>query len=426
MPGGMFRRAVAARAVRVAATGGPVLASGAGARVLRGRCGAGRSAADVARLLERLGGGFLKAGQLLGTRPDLVGDAAAAALGRLQDDVAPMPPSAAATVVRSALGTVPDGIAAALAAAPVAGGAIACVYRAEVDGRGVAVKVRRPGAAAAIAIDLAILRWLARTAAYLPPFRRVPLPGIVDELGVLLVRQADLRAEAAGLRRLRRALADLPGVVVPDTVPGLCGDGVITMDFVDGLDRSCAETLPPSVRREQTALLVRAVYRMLFVEGLAHLDLHQGNVYFRRDGSVALLDAGLVCALDERSRRAFTEFFAGMIRGDGDACAEVLVSTVRAEAGGTDLAGFRRRVRGLVVEAGGRAAGDFDLAGFCVRLFDLQRRHRLFADPRFVIPMTCLLTLEGAVRRNHPALDFQLEAAPYALEGLLRPAAAPD
>ncbi|MEV5830913.1 AarF/UbiB family protein [Spirillospora sp. NPDC052242] len=422
MPDGTVHRAVAARGARVAAAGGLALARGAGARLVRGRRG---TADDAARLLERLGGGFLKAGQLLGTRPDLVGEAAAATLGRLQDGIAPMPPEAAATAVRRALGKVPDGIAAALAGPPVAGGAIACVYRAEVDGRAVAVKVRRPGADDAMAADVAILRWLARTVAWAPPFRRAPLTEIVDELGTLLARQSDLRAEAAALRRLHRALADLPGVVVPDTVPGLCGDGVITMDFVDGLDRAGAGTLPASTRREQTGLLVRAVYRMLFVEGLAHLDLHQGNVYFRRDGSVVLLDAGLVCALDDGSRRAFTEFFAGMIRGDGDACAEILMSTVRAAAAGADPAGFRRRVRELVADTDRRAAGDFDLPGFCVRLFDLQRRHRLFADPRFVVPMTCLLTLEGAVRRNHPAMDFQLEAAPYALEGLLRPATAP-
>ncbi|MDL4776720.1 MULTISPECIES: ABC1 kinase family protein [Thermomonosporaceae] len=421
------RRILAGRVAAIAAIGGPALTRMVWiAATSSGEVRTHRLAAETARLLERLGGAFIKAGQLLATRVDLVGEPVAAALGRLHDDVAPPTGPAALRAVRAGLGPLPDGFAAAFTRPPVAGGSIAVVYRAEYRGRAVAVKVRRPGVGDTIAGDIAILRRLARAASGLPALRRVPVGEITGQLGDLLVRQLDFRAEAECLRRLHDVFADTPGVVVPDIVPELCGDGVITMEFVEGLDRARAGALPPEYRRAQTTELTRAVYRMLFVEGLVHVDLHQGNVYFMPDGRVVLLDAGLVFQMSGQARRKFTEFFGGMVRGDGEACAGVLLSTVRGPARDADVAAFRERVAELVVRNAGLTAGSFSLSAFCVELFDLQRRHRLLAEPEFAFPMLCLLTLEGTVRRNHPSMDFQLEAAPYAMQGLLAMDGDPD
>ncbi|MEU6038430.1 AarF/UbiB family protein [Actinomadura sp. NPDC047616] len=406
----------AGRAVRVVALAVPAAVRTALTR--RGRRER-RGAEELARVLERLGGAFLKAGQFLGARPDLVGETVADALGRLQDDVAPMTARQAVRAVRAGLPGAPPELAAACAAPPVASGSIACVYRAWVGGRAVAVKVRRPGVGDALAADMALLRGAAAAAGRLPFLRRVPLAEIAARVAQALTGQLDFAAEAANLRRLRADLADVPGVVVPDVVPELCGDGVITMEFVEGLDRGAECALTRGERREAVTRLVRAVYRMLFVTGRVHADLHQGNVYLVRGGGVVLLDAGFVVALSASARRRFTEFFGGMIRGDGELCARALLASVRRVEPGADLGAFRRRVADLVERAEGRTAAEFDLPAFCLELFDLQRRYRLFAEPEFVFPMLCLLAAEGAVRRHHPTLDFQMEAAPYAMQGLL-------
>lgn len=378
-----------------------------------------RLAAELARLLERLGGAFVKAGQILGTRVDLVGETVATALGRLHDSVEPMTPAEALRTIRAGLGPIPPEFVRAVGGPSVAGGSIACVYRAQVGGRAVAVKVRRPGAGAAIAADLAVLRFAAGVAARIPALRRVPLMEIVDQVGDCLMAQLDFGAEAANLRRLHDDLADLPDVVVPRPVPELSGDGVIAMEFIEGLDRGAIEAVPARVREEQVTSLVQAVYRMLFVEGFVHVDLHQGNTYFLPDGTVVILDAGLVFRMSREARERFTGFFAGMIQGDGEACADILLSTVRRREPETDVAAFRSEVSELVLRNVGMVARDFDLPAFCLDLFDLQRKHRLYAEPEFIFPMLGLLTLQGLVKRHHPMMDFQLEAAPFVMHGLL-------
>ncbi|NDU71417.1 AarF/ABC1/UbiB kinase family protein [Actinomadura sp. DSM 109109] len=413
-------RALVARTVRMGVLGGAAAVRMAAiAATAPERTRGPRLAAELARLTERLGGAFVKAAQILGTRVDLVGPTIAAALGRLHDSVEPMTPAEALRTIRAGLGAVPPEFVRAVGEPPVAGGSIACVYRAECGGRTLAVKVRRPGAGAAIAADMAVLRTLAGAAARLPALRRVPFTEIVDQVGACLMAQLDFGAEAANLRRLRDDLAGMPGVVVPGPVPELSGDGVIAMEFIEGLERGSIEELPAPVREAQVTSLVHAVYRMLFVEGFIHIDLHQGNAYFMPDGTVVLLDAGLVFSMSAEARERFTGFFAGMIRGDGELCGDILLSTVRRAEPGADTAAFRAEVAGIVTRNVGTVVRDFDLPAFCLDLFDLQRKYRLYAEPEFIFPMLCLLTLQGVVKRFHPMMDFQLEAAPFVMHGLL-------
>ncbi|WP_433381169.1 ABC1 kinase family protein [Streptosporangium sp. CA-115845] len=378
-----------------------------------------RLSLEIADLIERLGGAFLKAGQLLATRVDLVGAELAGALGRLHDKVKPMSAEQARLTVSAAFETVPVGIEVALRTPPVASGSIACVYRARYDGTDVAVKARRPDVARRFAADIAIVGFLARMAARLPMLRRVPLVEIVHQVGMSLAAQMDFPREVEHLRRLRDALADFPDIVVPAVLEELSSDGVISMEYIPGLDRSAADGLPAETKEAGVSCLVRAVYHMLFVQGFIHVDLHQGNVYLRADGTVVILDAGFMFQLSETARTRFTEFFAGMIRGDGEFCADILLSTVRRIEKSADVSVFKRDVADLVVRSTGAVAKDFELAAFSVELFDLQRRNRLFAEPEFVFPLLCLLSLEGAVRRLHPLMNFQLEAAPHVMHGLL-------
>ena len=379
-----------------------------------------RVAGAVARLAERLRGAFLKGGQLLGTRADLIGPALAAALSRLHDDVEAMSGGNALRAAEEAFDRVPREVAQAVRRPPVASGSIACVYRAELDHGALAIKIRRPGIAHRITADIAIARLLARVLGRFAVFRRVPLDDMVEQIGASLIGQLDFAAEADNLARLRDDLADVPGVVVPAVVPELCGDGVIAMEFVEGLDRTAVDRLPSATRETAVARLVGAVYHMLFMSGFIHVDLHQGNVYFRTDGTVVILDAGFAFQMSDMAATKFTRFFAGMIRGDGESCADILLSTVRGADAHADAGEFRQSVADLVTRNAGVVARDFSLSSFSVELFDLQRRHRLFAEPEFVFPLLCLLALEGTVKAHHPLMDFQLQAAPHVMHGLLQ------
>jgi ubiquinone biosynthesis protein len=378
-----------------------------------------RLSVELVRLLERLGGAFVKTGQLAGTRIDLVGPTAARALSRLHDDVRPMAARDAAAVVGRALPAAGEELVRQLARPPVASGSIASVYRVEVSGLAVALKVRRPEIGPALTADLAVMRAVARVGAAIPGLRRVPMREIIGQVGGCLADQLDFSAEAEKLQQLGQHLAGEPGIVVPGPLPELCGDGVLAMQFVDGLEHASAGLVPEDVRQAQVTRLVQAVYRLLFIAGFVHVDLHQGNTYFRQDGSVVVLDAGFTFQLGQTARIRFAQFFGGMVRGDGDACAEILLATVKGISPRADTGAFRRDVAELVVRNAGAAVRDFDLPGFCVELFNLQRRHGLYADPEFVFPMLSLLSLDGLVKEHHPLLDFQIEAAPFVMQSLL-------
>ncbi|WP_433334789.1 ABC1 kinase family protein [Spirillospora sp. CA-294931] len=380
---------------------------------------AGRLSAELVRMIERLGGAFIKTGQIVATRVDLVGPTVAGELNRLHDHVAPMTANEAVTAVRHALGPLPDAIADALADPPVASGSVASVYRVRLADRTVALKVRRPDVGRAIAADLAVIGWLARAVTRVPAFRRVPIIEITDQIGRCLIGQLDFAAEASNLERMRDHLAAVPGTYVPAVIPELCGDGVIAMEFVDGLTHASIEELPEPVREAEVTVLVRAVYHLLFAAGFVHVDLHQGNTYFQPDGTVVLLDAGFTYNLSREASRSFTEFFGGMIEGEGEACADILYATVRGNTSSAASAEFRDGVADLVKRNTGSRVQDFNLSRFCVELFDLQRRSGLFAEPEFVFPMLCLLSLEGLVKKHQPMMDFQIEAAPYVMQSLL-------
>lgn len=376
-----------------------------------------RVAVEICRLLERAGGAFIKAGQLIGTRVDLIGETMARSLSKLQDEVAGMTAADLAHAVRDVPAPLRQQVLDA--GRPVASGSIASVYRVRIGDRELAVKVLRPGVRAVIAADMAILRAGAKFAAHLPGFRRAPLADIMGQLGESLVAQTDFVAEAANLERLREHLSVVPGVVVPAVVGEFCADGVIAMEFIEDLRHGSIELLAATAREDGVATLVRATYRLLFVSGFVHADLHQGNTYFRADGSIVVLDAGFTYQLSTSARRSFTEFFAGMIRADGEACADILYGTVRGAAPGADVGAFRRDIAGLVLRNTGNAVRDFSLPKFCFELFAVQRRHGLYAEPAFIFPMLCLLSLEGVVKAHHPAMEFQIEAAPFVMQGML-------
>jgi len=388
-----------------------VALSGAG---LRGRLAdryawqrlAGDLLADAA---ERLGPTYIKFGQILATRVDVVPPAVAARLGRLFDKVTP--PSIRPPITGS-VGAALDGGVGGLRR--VAAGSVAVVYRGRLrTGEQVAVKVIRPGIDAVIDTDLALLRVAARGVSTLPRFRRAPLVELVDQLGAAIRRQLDLCAEADALRRLRRNLAHLDGVRVPSVYRELSDRTVLVTEYLSDI-RLSLPAAPP-----QTALVtaMRAAFQMVFVDGFVHCDLHPGNLHLAAH-RVTVLDAGFVHELTPIARRAFAEFFQAMASGAGDRCAEILLATADRVEPPADLVGFRCDIAALVVAAAGRPAGEFNLADFAYRMFAAQRTRGLYADVQFVYPILALLVLEGRVRQHAPDVDFQRVAMPYVLRAL--------
>ncbi|WP_409180917.1 ABC1 kinase family protein [Amycolatopsis sp. VS8301801F10] len=395
-----------ARAFAVLAGRSLLLGPAAAAAWLRG--GRFDRAGWLADTVVALGPAFVKAAQLLSTRADLLPPRTCRALSRLHDQVRPVPLRTAPAL---RFGTGEPRL--------VGAGSIACVYRVVLpDGQAVAAKVRRPGIVQSLSADLAMLERGARLAARLPMLRGVPVAAVAAQLAESIRAQLDFGREAERLEGFRKALSVADGVTVPGVQPELSTEDILVMDFLDGLARRRPEELGEEERRNAVVTALRAVYRMLFLDGVVHCDLHPGNLYFRDDGSIVVLDAGFTVQLSESAREKFAAFFYCMSQGDGEACADIVLSTATAPPG-SDTAGFRAGLAALVEEHTGRSAAEFDLVSFAAKLFDLQRRHGLHADPQFVFPILSLLVLEGTVRAFHPDVDFQREARPMLVTALM-------
>ncbi|MDN3295966.1 AarF/UbiB family protein [Streptomyces ficellus] len=369
-----------------------------------------------------LGPAFVKVAQILSTRADVVPRHVARVLSTLHDQVRPLPLGDASRhfgpELRRALRDDGAGLA---ARHPVAAGTIACVYRADLaDGRTVALKVRRPGVVRQLSTDLAIMLALARLVAPLPPLRGVPVADIMRQLAESLRGQLDFHRERRSLRFLKENLAEVPDVRVPQVYDELCGPEVLVMEYLDDLH----QRPPAGTDGEQAAVTaLRAAYHMLFLDGFVHCDLHPGNLSCGPGRAVTIVDAGFTVRLTEHARHKFTDFFHAMSLGDGQACADIVLSTARPGRD-TDTAAFRRDLAALIESCGGATAATFDLMDFAVQLFALQRRHGLYADPQFVFPILSLLVLEGTVRALGPGLDFQAVAKPYLMIALMERAIA--
>jgi ubiquinone biosynthesis protein len=375
-----------------------------------------RSTGVLPGLLIRLGPTFVKGAQLLSTRRDMLSERTCARLAELTDRVPAMSRGQAEHALDAAYtdrGRWPfrefDWTAAA-------SGSIACVYRAELrDGREVAVKLRRPGIGPDMRADFRIMAAGAAAVQRFPPMRKVPTTRIVRHLRDAVLGQLDFDAEAAALLSLRANFRPFGFIRVPEVLPEFCGPGALVMEYVPGLRRFAPGELTREQRRELIRRVLAGVFRMLFVDGVVHCDLHPGNLYLDPSGEIIMLDAGFVVQLDDRVRQHFARFFMNMSLGRGAECADVVLDSAEDIPPGVDLTEFRRGIVELVTEASGQTAGQFRLAPFAARLFDLQRRSGVAAAPEFIFPLMSLLVLEGMINDFDIDVDFQAEAIPVLL-----------
>jgi ubiquinone biosynthesis protein len=266
-------------------------------------------AVRVRRVLEELGPVYVKLGQLLGGRPDIIPPDWVEELARLHDEVAPMPFEIARAVVEAELGRPLAESFSSFDPVPIAAASMAQVHRAVLaDGQPVAVKVQRPDTEATVAADIAILRYLASLAAgRLIPEEVLNPVEVVEELGRMLTRETDFRRELRTLQRFGVNFQSDPTVKIPRAFPALSTDRVLTMELVIGERQTSPEALAASGLdpRQLARVGAHAFLRMLFEHGLFHGDPHAGNVLFCPGGVVAFLDFGAAGRLDADLRGHF-------------------------------------------------------------------------------------------------------------------------
>jgi ubiquinone biosynthesis protein len=371
--------------------------------------------ARVAALLEELGPTFVKFGQMLATRPDILPPAYIRELERIYHHVAPFPDDVAESIISADLGAPVEQLFKSFARPPMASGSMAQVYEAELkDGTPVVVKVRRPRIERVIEDDMAILAFLATQANKVEEFRPFRLPDLVDEFGRAVMSELDFVAEASFTHRFRESFADDERVEVPEVFWDLTTERVLTMRRLQGEHLSTVlRTGRIEHDRKALARTLMDIYlKQFFVLGLFHADPHPGNILITPAGRVALLDFGLVGRVSHRLRRDMGLAIMALGAQQTDLVAEIITDIgsvpddARADECRTEIAALLDRHSAVPIEK-------LDMQRVFQDMMDVVRKFGVQIPRDIVLTGRALVVISGLVRQMDPQVNAASLAVPY-------------
>jgi ubiquinone biosynthesis protein len=377
--------------------------------------------ARLRRSLEDLGPTFVKFGQLLSTRSDVIPEGILVELQRLQDTAAPISLEAAQAVIERQLGAPVGKVVAALDPAPLGSASIGQVYEAWLHGgERVAVKVQRPEAQRRVEADLALMRdFAALLDARFGDKIFIDVKELVAEFEGVIRRELDYEAEAQNARRFAINFAGTP-VKIPRVYTELSTRRVLTMEFIEGTRFHDLRPLllPPAERRRVATLGAEAIFKMAFEDGFFHGDPHPGNLILTPQGELALLDFGMVGFMSRGDIEALSRLFIAVIQRDAAAVLRGLEGLgVRYSA---ELRGaLVQELREFLYKYSGLSVGEVTLGQALSELISLARRYRLSMPPVFPLLTKALVTAEALARSIDPTINVYEIAQPYARRLLL-------
>ncbi|MBE3549731.1 MAG: AarF/ABC1/UbiB kinase family protein [Brockia lithotrophica] len=377
-------------------------------------------------LLVALGPAFVKFGQVLSTRIDIFPRAMIQALAELQDEVPPFSYAEVRRTVEVEFGAPPEAIFAEFDPVPVASASLGQVHRARLaDGREVAVKIRRPHIEEAVERDLAVIRFLAAWAERLfPAAREIALGEKVEEFGESLRRELDYVREGNHADLLRAVLPSGAGVKVPAVIWERTTERVLTLEYVHGeklkdvLARPSQSPEERAFRRTIAVRLVRTIVRQMFRDGVFHADPHPGNIFVHPDGTLTLIDFGMVGRLPERLRDGMSLLVVGLMQKDTDTIVRA-VQGMRLLPPAADLAAYRADVDRLREKYYHRPFHTISIPEVLDDLLGLALRHDVEVPRELTLMGRALGLLEGIAVRLDPDLRLVDLAEPIGIELLL-------
>lgn len=367
--------------------------------------------------IHELGPTFVKLGQILSTRPDLLPPAWIDELTTLQDAVPPMPLDDVRKIIRTELGGEVEDLFDDFSPEPLASASIAQVHRARLEGRDVevVVKVQRAGIRSQIEADVEIMGFLARALeANFPDARLYSAVGIVSEFERAIRREMDFGNELDHIERFRRNFRDQPEVHFPIPYRDRCSTCVLTMEFIDGTKISSITPDRFDVDRVvRTAL--NAVLQMIHADGFFHGDLHPGNLFVRDDNTLCFIDFGLVGSLSMRQRDHLADLLTALVRQDFPAVARTFwkigvhgkESTRQYELFETDV------VECMEHRFGGKKVSEIEFSAFFKDLVAMALKHRIRMPADYTMTFKAVITMEGVAKQLIPDMDITAAVQPY-------------
>lgn len=366
--------------------------------------------------LEELGPVFVKFGQVLSTRPDLLPEDIAEELAKLQDQVPPFPGIESVRIVEAALGAPIAEHFAAFEAEPIASASVAQVHIARLrDGTEVAVKVLRPGIEAVIERDIELLYVVARLAhRYLPDGPRLRPVEVVDQFRKTIHHELDLRREAANASQLRANFAGSNLLYVPKIYWDLTRREVMVMERIYGIPISNVEALKQAGvdLRRLAHNGVEIFFTQAFRDGFFHADMHPGNIFVSTDGQYRAVDFGIMGSLGEEDKRYLAENFIAFFNRDYRAVAEAHLRAGWVPAD-TPVGEFEAAIRAVCEPIFARPLRDISFGRLLLQLFQTARQFNMEIQPQLVLLQKTLFNIEGLGRRLYPDLDLWVTAKPY-------------
>jgi ubiquinone biosynthesis protein len=367
----------------------------------------------LARAVSRLGPSYVKLGQFLATRPDIVGKQLAQDLSRLQDKMDSFPTAQAREMIEASIDDLYLSFDDAIAAA-----SIAQVHPAEVMDNGapkkVAVKVIRPGVRQRFANDLESYFLVARLQEkWIEDARRLKPVEVTETLAQTTRIEMDLRLEAAALSELRDNTKDDPGFRVPSVDWERTGRDVLTMEWIEGVKMNDLEGLAAAGHDlpKIGALLIQSFLRHTLRDGFFHADMHPGNLFVDAAGNIVAVDLGIAGRLGKKERRFLAEILYGFIKRD-----YLRVAEVHFEAGYVprkhDVASFAQAIRAIGEPIHGQSADTISMAKLLTLLFEVTQVFDMETRPELLLLQKTMVVVEGVARTLDPAFNMWKTSEP--------------
>jgi len=372
--------------------------------------------------IEELGPTFIKLGQILSTRPDLIGVALADELKQLQTNVPADPADAVRATIQRELGQPVDTLFTEFRDRPLASGSIGQVHRARLQtGEAVVLKVQHRAIEQRVHVDLDILAGLAQLAERIPELVGYRPRSIVAEFQRALRRELNFESEQRNLLEFTRDFARTDWVHLPRVYPKLSSPRVLTMEYLDGVKLTdLGHAKLDSTDRAELARRGAVMYlEMIFQIGFFHADPHPGNLMILPGNAIGLLDFGMVGRIDETLREDFEEILLAVAGNDAEQLMTMIIR-VGSVPPGFDEAELRLDVADFVAHYGNQPIDAFDLSGALTEMIEIIRRYQIMLPSQVAMLLKVLIMLEGTAQLLEPSFSLLEIMEPYRKKMIMR------